>query len=139
MRRIRRSTVAGFDAADEGGDHALPTCHPVPRHPTPPPGTARRRVQECKSTHRENGWRTNLGLLVVPRCFNAEQASETIQKCECCEPDPKPARAILNHAKWRARADDPERFGNQVTHQVQKETNLSTEHLEALKTRTRIH
>ena len=43
------------------------------REGTPPPGTTRRRVQECKSTHRENGWRSNLGTASPPASLLADE------------------------------------------------------------------
>ena len=39
----------------------------------PPPGTTRRRVQECKSTPRENGWRSNLGTASPPASLLADE------------------------------------------------------------------
>ena len=38
-----------------------------------PPGTTRRRVQGCKSTHRENGWRSNLGTASPPASLLADE------------------------------------------------------------------
>ena len=38
-----------------------------------PPGTARRRVQEGKSTPRENGWRSNLGTASPPASLLADE------------------------------------------------------------------
>ena len=43
------------------------------REGTPPPGTTRRRVQEGKSTHRENGWRSNLGTASPPASLLADE------------------------------------------------------------------
>ena len=38
-----------------------------------PPGTARRRVQGCKATHRENCWRSNLGTASPPASLLADE------------------------------------------------------------------
>ncbi len=43
------------------------------REDSPPPGTPRRRVQEGKSTHRENGWRSNLGTASPPASLLADE------------------------------------------------------------------
>ena len=55
----------------------------VPRHSTPPPGTPRRRVQACKSTHRENGWRSNLGTASPPASLLADEKGQSPLECWC--------------------------------------------------------
>ena len=56
--------VARFTVARLGRRSCAPALPPLCL------GTTRRRVQECKSTHRLNGWRTNLGGLLAS-CFLA--------------------------------------------------------------------
>jgi len=65
----------------------------------------------------------------------ADWAQEAAQKAEDGQIEPHAARVVLDFAKWRAKADNPEVYAEKVDQRIRAQIDVGGDHLAALRER----